>query len=327
MTKQSEINGNDQYVAVLDHGFVGVVDHMGSDNAVVQAARVSYGAGTRSVREDRGLIRYLIRHQHWSPVEMAEVKLHIKLPIFVMRQLVRHRTASLNEESARYSVVSDEFYLPEPDVIQAQSKDNKQGRADVVDPVSQNGVRWLMDTANRHNYNIYETLLGRRATDDPEDDFAPAYDAYGTNGLSIADPMLTDEFPGVARELARAVLPVGAYTELYWKQDLRCLLHMLNLRSDPHAQYEIRMYAEAIIRLAEPLFPLCFEAFEDYVRGALTISRMERNLLRALVSKPDKSARVLLNEMVEISGGEKGFAEEQGMSLRELREFRAQWGL
>lgn len=317
MTKQSDILHDPNYTPVLDHGFVGLIDHMGSDAAIVQAARVSYGAGTKSIREDRGLIRYLIRNAHWSPIEMGEIKLHIKLPVFCMRQLVRHRTANLNEYSGRYSEMSDEFYLPDPDVIMAQSQDNKQGRSGEVDDRSKMGVRWLLNANYEHSYDTYMALLGDREGRDGGD---VIYDPY--NG---EDALLSDDFPGVAREMARLALPVANYTELYWKQDLRNMLHLLKLRADSHAQYEIRMYADAIYQIVRPLFPLTVEAWEDYVRDAVTASRMEKTLLLELLASDKPS--LALSGMISAGGGEARFAESRGMSLRELRDFIKNWNL
>lgn len=299
---------------VLDHGFVGLVDCMGSDAAVVQSARVSYGAGTKTVREDRGLIRYLMRHQHMSPFEMAEVKLHLKLPIFVVRQLIRHRTANVNEYSGRYSEMSNEFYVPEKSVIMGQASDNKQGRGGEIDDMSKDGVRWLMGAAHRHSYDAYRTLLGDR--DDFED--GPLYEPYNEE-----DPLFATDYPGIAREIARGVLPLSNYTELYWKQDLRNLLHLLKLRADPHAQYEIRVYADAIYQFIKPLFPLVIEAWEDYSRDAKLLSRMEINLLLDILQSVD--ANKVFISMIETSGGEEQLANQYGMSVRELRDFVKNW--
>lgn len=320
MTKQAEVVGNPNYVPVLDHGFVGLVDSMGSDAAIVQAARVSYGDGTKSVREDRGLIRYLVRHKHTSPLEMCEIKIHIKMPIFVMRQWVRHRTASLNEYSGRYSVMTDEFYLPEPEVIQPQSKDNKQGRAGAVTDETATGVRWMMQAAYDHNYDVYQALLGER---DPEKFQAGEviYTPYD-EGDALFDP----EFDGIAREMARTVLPVGNYTELYWKQNLHNMMHLLKLRMDPHAQYEIRAYADAVYKLIQPLFPAALEAFDDYVREATTNSRMETELLKELLTS-DSPARVSFAARLMSAGSDTAFAESVGLSLRELRDFQTRWNL
>lgn len=316
MTKQSEILADTKYVAVLDHGFVGLVDTMGTDASIVQAARVSYGDGTKTVLEDRGLIRYLMRHKHTSPFEMCQIKIHIKMPIFVMRQWVRHRTASLNEYSGRYSVMTDEFYLPEPPMIQAQSKDNKQGRAGAVNDANATGVRWMMDAAYKHSYDIYGALLGE-GRENPD----LIYDPYDPD-----DALFDAEFDGIAREMARSVLPVGNYTELYWTQNLHNMMHLLKLRMDPHAQYEIRAFAEAVYNLIKPIYPEALQAFDDYVREATSNSRMETTLLKTLLAS-DTSPRVTYALMVTVLGSEKAFAESYGLSLRELRDFTKQWGL
>ena len=281
---------------MLDHGFVGIVEHLGSDAGIVRAARVSYGAGTKSVREDRGLIRYLFRHAHSSPIEMCEVLFHIRLPVFVMRQLIRHRTASTNEYSGRYSVMTDEFYVPDFDAIQPQSTNNKQGRSGEVSDLSKGGVRWIMKTVYETAYNCYKLILGERSDDEPP---------YATN-----DPFLDEEFPGVARELARVLLPVGNYTECYWKIDLSNLFKFLKLRMDrSHAQHEIVAYADAMYQLVQPLFPHACEAFYDYSLHAYNLSRMEVELVRhLLISKQD--------------GGIDEAAIEFGMSKREITEFR-----
>lgn len=320
MTKQSEVISDSRYIPVLDHGFVGLVDTFGTDSAIVQAARVSYGDGTKTVREDRGLIRYLMRHKHTSPFEMCQVKLHIKMPIFIMRQWVRHRTASLNEYSGRYSVMTDEFYLPEPEFIQPQSKDNKQGRAGTLSNESTTGVRWMMNAAYEHSYDVYQALLGER--DDSK--FAGGqviYDPY-----EEGDQLFGDEFEGIAREMARSVLPVGNYTELYWSQNLHNMMHLLKLRMDPHAQYEIRAFAQAVYDLIYPIYPAALEAFDDYVREATTNSRMETNLLKSLMNA-EKPAAVIMAGRLLSAGSDKAFAEANGMSIRELREFTGLWGL
>jgi thymidylate synthase (FAD) len=294
MTVKSEINFEEdkKYLPVLDHGFVGLVDHMGSDSAIVQAARVSYGAGTKQVQDDRNLIRYLMRHEHTTPFEMCEVKFHIKLPIFVMRQLVRHRTASMNEYSARYSVLTDEFYIPELEQIQKQSTTNKQGRED-----SEWGFQEKRDVQHAfqrsfHNaYKEYASLLGK-------DD----------NGL--------------ARELARSVLPVGGYTELYWKANLKNFLHMARLRMDPHAQWEIREFASAMYDLVKPLFPEACGAFEDYAVNSVKFSAGEYQLVKSLIS-PTKWAA-----LVEKYGNdEKALGQDAGLGVRELKEFKEKLGL
>jgi len=289
-----------KFISVLDHGFVYLIDVMGDDAAIVQSARLSYGDGTKSVREDRGLIRYLFRHKHTSPIESCEVKLHLRLPIFVMRQLVRHRTAHLNEFSARYSIMSDDFYVPDSDFIQPQSQINKQGRDGTISETSIAGVQWMMQAAGDHAYDLYRVLLGERTGE-------LIYDPYTSN-----DPLLDGEFPGIAREVARTVLPVSFYTEVYWKQDLHNLFHLLKLRSDSGAQKEIRVYADAIYRLIQPVFPLACEAWEDYVRDSVTLSRMEVDLMRDLLQ-----GRATID--IEPSS--------YGMTKREMTEFIARFAL
>lgn len=249
------LEGKNLEIKVLDHGFVKMVDCMPrlSDNgtgdyAIVQAARVSYGDGTKTVNEDRGLIRYLMRHSHTSPFEQVEVKFHIKLPLFVLGQIVRHRTANLNVYSGRYSVMSDDFYLPDADRIVKQSTTNKQGSGESFDEETQDMIRMSMKTV--------------------QDAANDAYRGY------IED--------GVAREIARIELPQSNYTEMYWKMDLHNLFHFLKLRLDSHAQYEIRVFAEAIYDLIKPLFPLACEAFEDYKLNAMNMSSQELELCRMM---------------------------------------------
>ena len=227
---------------VLDHGLVRVIDYMGDDGAIVQAARVSYGAGTKHVQNDEGLIRYLMRHWHSTPFEMCEIKLHIKLPVFVARQWIRHRTANVNEYSARYSILDREFYIPEPSQLAAQSSVNNQGRGEVL---SGEEAARVLDMLKR--------------------DAATAYDHY--------EDMLSQEGQqGLARELARMNLPMNIYTQWYWKVDLHNLFHFLRLRADSHAQYEIRVYAEQMCRLVKDWVPLAYAAFEDYRMGGVTLS-------------------------------------------------------
>ena len=221
-------------VPVLDHGFVRVIDYMGDDAAIVQAARVSYGQGTKKSRDDSGLIRYLMRHWHSTPFEMCEIKLHVKLPVFVARQWIRHRTANVNEYSARYSILDREFYVPAPEHLAAQSTVNNQGRGEVLQ--------------GEEAARVLETL---------KDDAGRAYDHY--------EAMLNqDGQQGLARELARMNLPANVYTQWYWKIDLHNLFHFLRLRADPHAQYEIRVYAEAMCDLVKSWVPAAYSAFEDY---------------------------------------------------------------
>lgn len=284
----------DKRIDVLDHGFVRLVDHMGDDAAIVQAARVSYGAGTKSVSDDEGLIRYLVRHQHTTPLEMCEVKLHCKMPIFVARQWVRHRTANINEYSARYSILSNEFYLPELEQMTPQSAQNKQGRSEAVADedvgLMLEEVREELKLASEDAYDLYMDLLGE------------------------SDSAKDCGFPGISRELARIALPVNYYTEWYWKVDLHNLFHFLKLRMDPHAQWEIRVYAEAVAKLVQPLFPIAYRAFEDYRLNAVTFSGPAMKLLRGLLrgSDVDEYDIIGLNKLAE------GF----GVGKRELDEFK-----
>jgi thymidylate synthase (FAD) len=230
---------------VLDHGLVRVIDYMGDDAAICQAARVSYGRGTKAVSDDRGLIRYLMRHWHSTPFEMCEVKFHVKLPVFVARQWIRHRTANVNEYSARYSILDREFYIPAPEHLAAQSKVNNQGRGEVL-----------------------QGAEAARVLDLLRDDAMRAYDHY-------EDMLTPDEAKGklgLARELARMNLPANVYTQWYWKIDLHNLFHFLRLRADAHAQYEIRAYADVMGRLTRDWVPLAYEAFEDYRLGGVSLS-------------------------------------------------------
>lgn len=235
----------DKEFPCLNAGFVRLVDYMGGDESIVQAARVSYGKGTKTVHEDRGLIRYLMRHMHTTPFEMVELKFHVKLPIFVARQWIRHRTANVNEYSGRYSVMKDEFYVPDEEAIRYQSKRNKQGRAGEVPPELRQKVLEILTHSHRQMYDEYSRLL--------EDN--------------------------IARELARVNLPLSLYTEWYWKIDLHNLFHFLRLRMDDHAQYEIRVYAKAIGEIVRQVVPVAWEAFEDYLLKAERFSRLEMNIL------------------------------------------------
>lgn len=261
---------------VLDHGFVRVVDYMGDDSAIVQAARVSYGKGTKQVSEDRGLIRYLMRHWHSTPFEMCEIKLHVKLPMFVARQWIRHRTANVNEYSARYSILDREFYVPSPEHLSAQSKSNRQGRAGVLEGEhAQNVLNMLKEDATRC-YDNYMWMLN-------EDESKGDHD-------------------GLARELARMNLPVNFYTQWYWKVDLHNLMHFLRLRADPHAQYEIRVYADAILNIMKAWVPLASDAFEEYRLGAAQLSATGVRLVQRRLA------------------GEKITFEQSGLSKREWIE-------
>ena len=274
------------YFPVLDHGFVRVVDYMGDDAAIVQAARVSYGRGTKRVNEDRGLIRYLMRHHHTTPFEMCELKLHCKLPIFVARQWIRHRTANVNEYSGRYSILDREFYLPPADALCVQSTGNRQGRGASLEAERAAAVLQLLRDDATRCYDHYQELLN-------EDE---------------AGRTLRPGEPSLARELARINLTLGFYTQWYWKIDLHNLLHFLLLRGDTHAQEEIRVYAQAISEVAQRWVPLAWEAFVDYRLEAMTLSRAEGEAVRAMLAgeRPDLAAL--------------------GLSKREQDELRAKLG-
>lgn len=266
---------------VLDHGLIRVIDYMGDDAAICQAARVSYGRGTKAVSDDRGLIRYLMRHWHSTPFEMCEVKFHVKLPIFVARQWIRHRTANVNEYSARYSVMDREFYIPAPEHLAAQSTVNNQGRGQVLQGAEAARVLDLLREDAMRAYDHYEDMLT------PDAD---------TGKL------------GLARELARMNLPANVYTQWYWKIDLHNLFHFLRLRADVHAQYEIRVYAQIMCDIVKDWVPQAYEAFEDYRLGAVSLSAKAKEVLK----------RRLAGEVVtaETSGMSKGewreFVEEWG---------------
>jgi thymidylate synthase (FAD) len=251
-----------QAVPVLDHGFIRVIDYMGDDAAIVQAARVSYGRGTRRVSEDAGLIRYLMRHRHTTPFEMCEIKYHVKLPIFVARQWIRHRTANVNEYSARYSVLDREFYLPAPDQLGAQSTVNRQGRGAVLEGAEAARVLDLLREDATRCFDHYVEMLNE--------------DASG----AAVDP----ERQGLARELARMNLTLNTYTQWYWKVDLHNLLHFLSLRADVHAQYEIRVYAEAMLDTVAAWVPIACQAFRDYRLGAVTLSAQMLAAVRRMVA-------------------------------------------
>ena len=239
-------------IPCLDKGFVRLIDVMGDDAAIVQAARVSYGSGTKQVHEDRGLIRYLMRHLHTTPFEMVEFKFHVKLPIFVARQWIRHRTANVNEYSGRYSEMKDEFYVPAADQVRAQSASNKQGRADdAFAPEEAERIRGMMEQTQNDLYGEYQQLL--------ESD--------------------------LAREIARINLPVSNYTEWYWKIDLHNLFHFLNLRMDAHAQYEIQVYGEAIAQVVKAAVPMAYEAFEDYILNSERFSAKELAAIASMIKE------------------------------------------
>ena len=265
---------------LLDHGFIRVIDYMGDDQAVVQAARVSYGKGTRKVSEDEGLIRYLMRHRHSTPFEMCEIKFHIKLPIFVARQWIRHRTASINEYSARYSILDKEFYIPNEENISLQSDTNKQGRGRKIDSdYAAKIINILKDDALR-NYTNYTWMLN--------EDFS------NTN----KEP----DRQGIARELARINLTLNSYTQWYWKINLHNLMHFLSLRADRHAQYEIRVYAEKMLEILQSWLPLSYKAFISYRYEGTTLS--------------GEAIKVIKRKL----NGEKITKENSGLSSREWSE-------
>ena len=265
---------------VLDHGFIRVIDYMGDDQYEVQAARVSYGKGTKKVSEDRGLIRYLMRHRHSTPFEMCEIKLHVKLPIFVARQWIRHRTASINEYSARYSVLDKEFYIPSEKNLAIQSNINKQGRGKVLSKNrSQEALKMLKDDAQK-TYQTYEYLLNE------------------TNEGKI----INKNKEGLTRELARINLTLNTYTQWYWKTNLHNLMNFIQLRADDHAQYEIRVYAKIIFDIMKKWVPLTSEAFESYRSGSVELSSEALEVIRTLIS------------------GKKVSQKDSNLSAREWRE-------
>jgi thymidylate synthase (FAD) len=271
---------------VLDHGFVRVLDYMGDDGAIVQAARVSYGRGTRRVNEDQGLINYLMRHRHTTPFEMCEIKYHVKLPIFVARQWIRHRTANVNEYSARYSILDNEFYVPQPEHLATQATTNRQGRGAVIEGEAARRVLDLLRGEAERAYAGYTELLNEDGSGAP------------------ADP----GWPGLARELARMNLSLNFYTQWYWKIDLHNLLHFLSLRADPHAQYEIRAYAETMLETVQRWVPMVYAAFLEYRMNAALVSASGLAVIR----------RMLAGEAVE--------QPSSGLSAREWRELMALLG-
>ena len=265
---------------VLDHGFVRVVDYMGDDTSIVQAARVSYGKGTKKVSTDSGLIKYLMRHWHSTPFEMCEIKYHVKLPIFIARQWIRHRTANVNEYSARYSILDREFYLPKNENLATQSKSNRQGRGEVLQGEQAKKVLNLLKNDAERTYENYETMLNER------------FDG------SIVDENET----GLARELARMNLTLNTYTQWYWKTDLLNLMNFLRLRADHHAQYEIRAYADVMLDTLKRWVPITYDAFMDYRVGGTEVSSKGKKIIQKLIS------------------GEKIDVEQSGLSKREWNE-------
>lgn len=273
---------------VLDHGFIRVIDYMGDDSSIVQSARVSYGKGTKQTSQDKGLINYLLRHKHTTPFEMCEIKLHVKLPIFIARQWIRHRTASVNEYSARYSILSKEFYIPEKEHLSPQSSVNKQGRQDVnLSEEEANRVLGILTHDATRCYENYVSLMN-------EDE----------NG-QVIDPNVT----GIARELARMNLTLNQYTQWYWKINLHNLLHFVRLRADSHAQFEIRAYADILLNIIKMWVPHTYEAFIEHVRDSVTLSKTSFALVKRMLS------------------GEQITQETSGLGKREWLEFSAMFNL
>jgi len=267
-------------IPVLDHGFIRVVDYMGDDASIVQAARVSYGKGTKKVSTDAGLIKYLMRHWHSTPFEMCEIKYHIKLPIFIARQWIRHRTANVNEYSARYSILDKEFYLPTSENLAAQSQSNRQGRGEVLKGDQAKKVLDLLKSDSERTYSNYEEMLNER------------YD--GT--------VIDEKKIGLARELARMNLTLNTYTQWYWKTDLLNLMNFLRLRADHHAQYEIRAYADVMLNTLKKWVPTTYEAFMDYRVGGTEVSSKSKNVIQKMIR------------------GEEISIEQSGLSKREWNE-------
>ena len=271
---------------VLDHGFVRVVDYMGDDTSIVQSARVSYGKGTKKVSTDSGLIKYLMRHRHSTPFEMCEIKYHIKLPIFIARQWIRHRTANVNEYSARYSIMDKEFYVPERENLAAQSTNNRQGRGELINGKQADNILKILKEDAERNYNHYEEMLNEK------------YDG------SIID----DKKQGLARELARMNLTLNSYTQWYWKTDLLNLLNFLALRADSHAQFEIREYADVMLNTVKKWVPTTYDAFVDYRVGGMELSA---------------KGKIVIQKMIK---GEKCDMESSGLSKREWNELMDSFG-
>jgi thymidylate synthase (FAD) len=266
---------------VLDHGFIRVIDYMGDDTAIVQAARVSYGKGTKKINQDKGLIRYLMRHWHTTPFEMCEIKLHVKLPIFVARQWIRHRTANVNEYSARYSIMDKEFYIPAPANLASQSQTNRQGRGDVLEGDEAQKVLNILKRNSEQSYSEYMEML---------------------NFNDHTEEVLNPDNKGLTRELARMHLPINYYTQWYWKIDLNNLMHFLMLRADSHSQYEIREYANVMLKILEKWVPYTYEAFMDYRMNSANFSAQMLSVVKRMIS------------------GENVTVESSGLSQREWDE-------
>ncbi len=271
----------------LDHGFVRVVDYMGDDTSIVQSARVSYGKGTKQVSTDKGLIKYLMRHWHSTPFEMCEIKYHIKLPIFIARQWIRHRTANVNEYSARYSILDKEFYLPAQENLAAQSSSNRQGRGDIIDGAQAKEILELLKSDAERTYDNYETMLNERF-----------------DGSTIDKSK-----KGLARELARMNLTLNTYTQWYWKTDLLNLMNFLRLRADKHAQFEIRVYADLMLDTLKKWVPMTYEAFMDYRVGATEVSAKGKIIIQKFIN------------------GEKVSINDSGLSKREWNELMESFNL
>ena len=274
-------------IQVLDHGFIRVIDYMGDDSSIVQSARVSYGKGTKKVSTDSGLIKYLMRHWHTTPFEMCEIKYHVKLPIFIARQWIRHRTANVNEYSARYSILDKEFYLPSSENLAAQSKSNRQGRGEVIEGDQAKEVLDILKKDAEKTYNDYEMMLNERF-----------------DGTTI-----DENKKGLARELARMNLTLNTYTQWYWKTDLLNLMNFLRLRADSHAQYEIRAYADSMLDTLKKWVPTTYEAFMDYRVGGTEVSAKGKLIIQKLIK------------------GEKVNAEDSGLSKREWNELMIAFNL
>ena len=274
-------------IPVLDHGFIRVIDYMGDDTSIVQSARVSYGKGTKKVSTDSGLIKYLMRHWHTTPFEMCEIKYHVKLPIFIARQWIRHRTANVNEYSARYSILDKEFYLPSPENLAAQSKSNRQGRGEVLEGEQAKEVLDLLKQDAEKTYNDYEIMLNERF-----------------DGTTI-----DENKKGLARELGRMNLTLNTYTQWYWKTDLLNLMNFLRLRADSHAQYEIRAYADTMLNTLKKWVPITYEAFMDYRVGGTEVSSKGKLIIQKLIK------------------GESVNAEDSSLSKREWNELMTAFNL
>ena len=272
---------------VLDQGFVRVIDYMGDDASIVQSARVSYGKGTKQVSTDSGLIKYLMRHWHSTPFEMCEIKYHVKLPIFIARQWIRHRTANVNEYSARYSILDKEFYLPNPENLASQSKSNRQGRGDIIEGKQAKEVLELLKSDSERTYENYEMMLNERF-----------------DGTTI-----NENKKGLARELARMNLTLNTYTQWYWKTDLLNLMNFLRLRADSHAQFEIRAYADIMLETVKKWVPITHAAFMDYRVGGTEVSAKGKAVIQKLIK------------------GEKVSVNESGLSKREWNELMTTFDL